>query len=130
MCNITCLCFFFNDTATTEIYTLSLHDALPISDRLEREVRGHLSAEVPAHAVRDREQRLEEQVRVLVAVPDLADVGRRADRDLHRRSSSTVLPSFTTSPECTSSARSTLWSLRKVPFVDPTSSTNHEPFSP
>src|SRR3712207_7293926 len=28
-----CLChvFFFNDTATTEIYTLSLHDALPIS---------------------------------------------------------------------------------------------------
>src|SRR2546430_4910569 len=26
--------FFFNDTATTEIYTLSLHDALPISSRL------------------------------------------------------------------------------------------------
>src|SRR2546427_6853102 len=26
-----CLFFFFNDTATTEIYTLSLHDALPIS---------------------------------------------------------------------------------------------------
>src|SRR2546429_4945503 len=25
--------FFFNDTATTEIYTLSLHDALPISRR-------------------------------------------------------------------------------------------------
>src|SRR3712207_7540607 len=25
-----CLIFFFNDTATTEIYTLSLHDALPI----------------------------------------------------------------------------------------------------
>src|SRR2546426_12200581 len=25
--------FFFNDTATTEIYTLSLHDALPISLR-------------------------------------------------------------------------------------------------
>src|SRR3712207_7236754 len=25
------LIFFFNDTATTEIYTLSLHDALPIS---------------------------------------------------------------------------------------------------
>src|SRR5258708_15085780 len=27
------LLFFFNDTATTEIYTLSLHDALPISIR-------------------------------------------------------------------------------------------------
>ena len=26
--------FFFNDTATTEIYTLSLHDALPISNML------------------------------------------------------------------------------------------------
>src|SRR5438034_10343819 len=25
-----CIVFFFNDTATTEIYTLSLHDALPI----------------------------------------------------------------------------------------------------
>src|SRR2546430_13693278 len=28
--------FFFNDTATTEIYTLSLHDALPISRRRAR----------------------------------------------------------------------------------------------
>src|SRR5476649_509960 len=27
---IVSICFFFNDTATTEIYTLSLHDALPI----------------------------------------------------------------------------------------------------
>src|SRR2546426_8470646 len=27
--------FFFNDTATTEIYTLSLHDALPIYRRLD-----------------------------------------------------------------------------------------------
>src|SRR2546430_11418618 len=29
--------FFFNDTATTEIYTLSLHDALPISVRIDLE---------------------------------------------------------------------------------------------
>src|SRR5690349_24073668 len=28
--------FFFNDTATTEIYTLSLHDALPISPAAHR----------------------------------------------------------------------------------------------
>src|SRR2546422_3013382 len=38
--------FFFNDTATTEIYTLSLHDALPIScrapDRPARQLLGHL----------------------------------------------------------------------------------------
>src|SRR5256885_12189444 len=32
--------FFFNDTATTEIYTLSLHDALPIS--ATRRVMPHL----------------------------------------------------------------------------------------
>src|SRR3712207_9179180 len=31
--------FFFNDTATTEIYTLSLHDALPISDDVAARVR-------------------------------------------------------------------------------------------
>src|SRR2546430_14870101 len=33
-------CFFFNDTATTEIYTLSLHDALPISGSQDRLGRG------------------------------------------------------------------------------------------
>src|SRR3712207_9505223 len=34
--------FFFNDTATTEIYTLSLHDALPISTQAQgrEEARG------------------------------------------------------------------------------------------
>src|SRR3712207_9087882 len=40
-----CAFFFFNDTATTEIYTLSLHDALPIS--------GDRPAE-PALAVSDK----------------------------------------------------------------------------
>ena len=40
-CSVWCLVlFFFNDTATTEIYTLSLHDALPLLlgglDRLRR----------------------------------------------------------------------------------------------
>src|SRR3712207_7590294 len=40
MCCTTPLCFFFfNDTATTEIYTLSLHDALPISADRERPSR-------------------------------------------------------------------------------------------
>src|SRR2546430_5521807 len=31
--------FFFNDTATTEIYTLSLHDALPISTHGKQQLR-------------------------------------------------------------------------------------------
>src|SRR2546430_12267853 len=33
--------FFFNDTATTEIYTLSLHDALPISAWAASRLIGH-----------------------------------------------------------------------------------------
>src|SRR6266478_9218731 len=38
------LCFFFfNDTATTEIYTLSLHDALPISAKQGGRKRRHNS---------------------------------------------------------------------------------------
>src|SRR5256885_17050338 len=43
--------FFFNDTATTEIYTLSLHDALPISTadgrRDPKEARGVIYAIKP-----------------------------------------------------------------------------------
>src|SRR5260370_40164351 len=35
LCNCSSF-FFFNDTATTEIYTLSLHDALPISSTTPR----------------------------------------------------------------------------------------------
>src|SRR3989449_10146490 len=57
--------FFFNDTATTEIYTLSLHDALPISgerarDRADRhevddaDPRGVLGAGSGVRASRDR----------------------------------------------------------------------------
>src|SRR3712207_9278201 len=42
------VCFFFNDTATTEIYTLSLHDALPILSALRavrrRALRGLVAA--------------------------------------------------------------------------------------
>src|SRR3712207_8785139 len=38
------LFFFFNDTATTEIYTLSLHDALPISS-VKRKLDGYRSLE-------------------------------------------------------------------------------------
>src|SRR3712207_7162915 len=45
--------FFFNDTATTEIYTLSLHDALPIYHARRRRARaGHVPG--GARAVRLR----------------------------------------------------------------------------
>src|SRR5258708_23106011 len=60
--------FFFNDTATTEIYTLSLHDALPISRQLHRLLEEHearlfllQATQAPEHRVNlhqpDRETR-------------------------------------------------------------------------
>src|SRR3989442_9619730 len=48
-----CLVFFFNDTATTEIYTLSLHDALPIypaGDRARRSRHRPQPRRRPGHA--------------------------------------------------------------------------------
>src|SRR5438477_11181402 len=49
--------FFFNDTATTEIYTLSLHDALPISVWLLRDLwHFHFYGETPLKLVAGREQ--------------------------------------------------------------------------
>src|SRR2546422_3099591 len=42
--------FFFNDTATTEIYTLSLHDALPIYGGPPRPTRAPLPAPAPTPA--------------------------------------------------------------------------------
>src|SRR3712207_7473091 len=56
--------FFFNDTATTEIYTLSLHDALPISGSR----RGDLRAPRPAGHQDDR--RAPDPVDLAVAVED------------------------------------------------------------
>src|SRR2546430_15406488 len=41
-----CLFFFFNDTATTEIYTLSLHDALPIYVAARRAARAVFAGEL------------------------------------------------------------------------------------
>src|SRR2546429_4279457 len=48
--------FFFNDTATTEIYTLSLHDALPIS-RASGGAPGGPRDRAPARVPRDRRPR-------------------------------------------------------------------------
>src|SRR3712207_7139112 len=42
--------FFFNDTATTEIYTLSLHDALPIYEHVGAEDVRVVLGEVPRQA--------------------------------------------------------------------------------
>src|ERR1043166_10347583 len=53
--------FFFNDTSTTEIYTLSLHDALPISPRRCR--AGDVHPHPALHLVRSEEHTSELQSR-------------------------------------------------------------------
>src|SRR3989440_11088682 len=67
----TSILFFFNDTATTEIYTLSLHDALPIS-RTQGKIKNLVFATTqfnlcsrsrsvhPIHASRSRSAHAEE----------------------------------------------------------------------
>src|SRR5262245_3385428 len=94
---------------------------------LQRKARRHLAAAVPAHAVGDGVQRLLHEVGVLVALADLADVRRRADLDVHRRSSKRVFPTFSTSPAWTSTACCTRWSFNSVPLVEPRSSTYQAP---
>src|SRR3712207_8471023 len=63
------LFFFFNDTATTEIYTLSLHDALPISVELDACV------DRVARGARDRRHDHALLAQQLVEQRRLADVG-------------------------------------------------------
>src|SRR5260221_14100993 len=55
--------FFFNDTATTEIYTLSLHDALPISLCRQAQGRGSWAALHPARGPRHRPSLVRDGVR-------------------------------------------------------------------
>src|SRR3712207_8495474 len=56
--------FFFNDTATTEIYTLSLHDALPISESTDllKDVK-YVIFSIPSQALRSVIQRFSSQIR-------------------------------------------------------------------
>src|SRR5256884_7728404 len=60
--------FFFNDTATTEIYTLSLHDALPISFQVQNQRKAApcqattVSGLTMANAERQSRQRRDRQI--------------------------------------------------------------------
>src|SRR2546430_8801893 len=75
--------FFFNDTATTEIYTLSLHDALPIYPGLRLEL------ELARDAAVTREDRRPVPVRILVHEAYCVVVSRHArDRKSTRLNSS------------------------------------------
>src|SRR5256885_1817505 len=80
------LFFFFNDTATTEIYTLSLHDALPISQRARSAADERRQARVPGRAV-------SRPTRRLCALPD-ARSEARGDRKSTRLNSSHLVISY------------------------------------
>src|SRR5258708_21904136 len=54
--------FFFNDTATTEIYTLSLHDALPISQVYSRRNREQWLKKIGEAGVRRRAELFYQQL--------------------------------------------------------------------
>src|SRR3712207_7402139 len=66
--------FFFNDTATTEIYTLSLHDALPILE--EQVVEEALEAAGLVDAQRQVVEVLGDRARVLGEARQVADERR------------------------------------------------------
>src|SRR2546429_6884358 len=57
-CSSVFIFFFFNDTATTEIYTLSLHDALPISRHEAAAAAGGVAPRIPlrCHGMRIRSE--------------------------------------------------------------------------
>src|SRR5256885_16962325 len=75
--------FFFNDTATTEIYTLSLHDALPIYPHLG-------VAPAPARRIDAQEKRTQPQH----PGQHDADRGVRRDRKSTRLNSSHLVISY------------------------------------
>src|SRR5882757_11580443 len=83
--------FFFNDTATTEIYTLSLHDALPISPTAPRWALGTRSgtAAVTAAKARSEEHTSELQSRQYIVCRLLLEKKKtpvsRPDRPTRRR---------------------------------------------
>src|SRR3712207_8442178 len=73
--------FFFNDTATTEIYTLSLHDALPISIGILM-----LLGIVTKNAIMLVDFGLEAMARGLPAREAMVDAGRKRARPIIMRS--------------------------------------------
>src|SRR5256885_8420090 len=76
--------FFFNDTATTEIYTLSLHDALPISrlDPGARDGEGHRERVLPRGRQRSEEHTSELQSPCNLVCRLLLEKKKRACPDL------------------------------------------------
>src|SRR5258708_11169988 len=82
--------FFFNDTATTEIYTLSLHDALPICFPSGKEANDYINAKLK-ELNPDGKQSLQLASFVL---PKTNDASWREDRKSTRLNSSHQIISY------------------------------------
>src|ERR1035437_11025471 len=86
-------CFFFNDTATTEIYTLSLHDALPICPRCCFGQDWFQAARLPSdRAYRSEEHTSELQSRQYLVCRLLLEKKNQTDAKLRHRSTSLHTP--------------------------------------
>src|ERR1051326_9312517 len=75
--------FFFNDTATTEIYTLSLHDALPISESRQRGRHHHRGGDQPRDRSEEHTSELQSHSFISYAVFCLKKKQRRNERHGH-----------------------------------------------
>src|SRR5256885_10216920 len=84
--------FFFNDTATTEIYTLSLHDALPISGQRGVVDAGDRPQQRRGHGQRDQGGAGEQGGQQ--PAPRHQREGRRRDRKSTRLNSSHLVISY------------------------------------
>src|SRR3712207_3668442 len=92
--NISYAVFFFNETATTEIYTLSLHDALPIYQGRGDADEPARDAEAGQHGGEDRQVERHDEVfeheqaehHRGLAVTEPAEVGQDLRDDARRRS--------------------------------------------
>src|SRR2546429_6176358 len=95
--------FFFNDTATTEIYTLSLHDALPISHGRDRNpcflrihatrseaLRRYSSGAYPFFAYRSEEHTSELQSRLHLVCRLLLEKKKKTQTLCHQYSFNTA----------------------------------------
>src|SRR3990170_5134857 len=69
--------FFFNDTATTEIYTLSLHDALPLPPR-RNWARGARTARASHHRRGGLGQHLERRLHARADIHRRSEIGEPA----------------------------------------------------
>src|SRR5256886_12327695 len=100
--------FFFNDTATTEIYTLSLHDALPIYHLLpgpkplggDPPARGVLAQARHEVCARFHPLVLHAEDVDHVGVANRVDVGRRLDAESPRKERRRSNERATHAPEC------------------------------